>query len=408
MRNFIKTHRVLAASLGIGILFLAVYARVFYYVPKLKPGEKKIGIVTTSTSFYQSHLFVYDQNLKLQRTKKMRFAGLGANFGRCPVVNGQLFLETTGIVSSKWNRIWDFPVIDLEKETICKYPVSHNTRLSAVAANSKYAYTISDFNFILTQHRLSDQKEILKIKLPDGHLELAAANENFLFLGFSSFGEGNLPPVQSMLILNAHSLDQLAELRIPTEKYGSFFRNEYLLTDEALYLPLPLSPEKPKPEKEPEQEKVQSLFPASDKKDEIYVYNPREIENSLNNKILKIYLKDFSYSVIELARKAPRKIEKKGDLLFVIHEDSFYSDSYLTVYNEITGKQSIRTLKDLCFLNLMLSGDELYLIGTDNNTNYQYIYQYTMSDDCQFTLKKKQRLNVDRREYITSVYSYEK
>ena len=42
------------------------------------------------------------------------------------------------------------------------------------------------------------------------------------------------------------------------------------------------------------------------------------------------------------------------DFLFVIQENQFYKDAYLTIYNEITGKQDIYVWEDMFFLNFAI------------------------------------------------------
>ena len=107
--------------------------------------------------------------------------------------------------------------------------------------------------------------------------------------------------------------------------------------------------------------------------------------------------------MIELARKAPRRIEKKGDFLFVIQEHQLYKDSYLTVYNEITGKQNIYLLGDMFFMNFVISGNDLYLVGLDGEVGYTYLYRYAISQDNKIILKNKKLLP----DIVTGMYVYE-
>jgi hypothetical protein len=394
MRGFIKKHRILTAVVIIGIcgLFIAAYEGAFYYVPSMKQGEKKIGLVITTIEDNESDLLIYDENLNLQRQKRLHYAGLGASLARCPIANQQIFLETTGI--SGVGIIEEFIAIHLEKETIAKYPVSHKTALTAVAANQNYAYAVSNLNgtSTLTQHRHLDKKEIAVKKFSDLLIEMVAANEDYVFLAISSADSSRT--INFITVLNANSLDTIREIPISREEYGKFAWNNYLLTEEALYLPFPLSSKAWVVDEE-------SKNKTGKEKD---IYDPRKEEAKLNNKILKLSLKDFSFSMIELARKAPRRIEKKGDFLFVIQENQFYKDAYLTIYNEITGKQDIYVWEDMFFLNFAISDNELYVVGLDSKVGYSYIYRYEISEDNQITFKNKKLLP----DIVTGMYVYEK
>ena len=394
MRNLIKHRRILIAVIVMGIcgLMIAAYEGAFYYVPSMKQGEKKIGLIITTIQDYKSDLLIYDENLNLKRQKKLHYAGLGASLAKCPIANQQLFLETTGI--SGVGIIEDFIAIDLEKETIAQYPVSHKVALTAVAANRNYAYAVSNLNgtTTLTQHRHSDKKEIAVKKFQDMLIEMAAANDDYLFLGISS--NDYRRTVNYIVILNANSLDTIRTIPLSREEYGKFAWNHYLLTEDALYIPFPLSPKAWAVDEEEEKQKT-----GRDKD----MYDPRKEDAKVNNKILKLSLSDFSFSMIELAKKAPRRIEKKGDFLFVIQEHQLYKDSYLTVYNEITGKQDIYLLGDMFFMNFVISGNDLYLAGLDGEVGYTYLYRYAISQDNKIILKNKKLLP----DIVTGMYVYE-
>ena len=140
---------------------------------------------------------------------------------------------------------------------------------------------------------------------------MVAANEDYVFLAISSADSSRT--INFITVLNANSLDTIREIPISREEYGKFAWNNYLLTEEALYLPFPLSSKAWVVDEE-------SKNKTGKEKD---IYDPRKEEAKLNNKILKLSLKDFSFSMIELARKAPRRIEKKGIFFLLFRRISF-------------------------------------------------------------------------------------
>lgn len=123
--------------------------------PPMRPGEKKIGIVTSDLDSYKSSLIIYNQDLKRQRQKSLKsfgHAGLGFNCYRQPISDGHFFLEANGIFGLY--SIEDFISIDMEKETAAAYPVSTKMGLLGVAANQDYAYSLTNVNAesVIAQH----------------------------------------------------------------------------------------------------------------------------------------------------------------------------------------------------------------------------------------------------------------
>ena len=378
MKSFIKNHRTLTRGLGIAALFLAAYWGAFHYVPPMQPGEKKIGVVISDIDSYKSSLIIYNQDLKRKRQKSLKsfkHAGLGLGCYRQPISDRHFFLEANGIFGMA--SIEDFISIDMEKETVAAYPVSTKMGLLGVAANQDYAYSLTNLNFesIIAQHSRSDRQETFKVNFKV-YIELLAASERYVFAGATDSFRGEEKYCR-IYVLDAKSL-QLLRI-IDLTEYGLIYGNNYLLTADSLYIPLV----------------------ARQREDEKMPFD--------NNKVVKISLEDFSYSVIELACRMPGQMEKRKDSLFVLHEyeEEGSGPNHLTVYNETTGKQTIYILGDVYWLDFAISGDELYLLGIDEAAGgYFCLHRYAITDDAKLTLEKKQIVPI--YGYVAGMYVYEK
>lgn len=391
-----KKYQLVIIIIVLGVALLGTYWGAFHYVPPMKEGEVKIGVITTSISDYSSDLVIYNQDLKVQRIKPLnKYAGIGVGGEKAAIINRNFFTGMSGIMQV--GKIDEFISIDMENERVSEYPVSNNFLVAGVGANRKYAYSFTNLNgvSVLTQYQQSDKKEIKKVSYPV-LFNWVAATDMYLFVeaigdigANSSSGE-----YCEVYVFDAETLELIRIINL--SQYGSpYYDGNYLITEDSLYIPICFKPKAHSNLKREQEELLTNDYSAEkDSKEERERERKRYIE-SLNNKIVKLSLEDFSVSVIELNRKTPRRIEKKGETLFILHEDTADEEAYLTVYNEKTNRQQSYNMGDLFNITFALSKDSLYLVAVDDKVGYYFIYRYDIREDNTLELTKVELLEMN-------------
>lgn len=416
MKKFFKGKNIVI-FLSLFLLSFFLYWGVSSYTPPMKENETRIGVITTSLEKRAGNWLVYDENLTLKRKHSLNYTGVGMYENRHPIQQQNIFFEMIGQFET--GKIKEYLSLDMEKEKVAKYPSSLGAGLTAVAANQKYAYSVTNRNGVctITQSRHSDKAEVNTYVI--GQLvEMIAATDKYLFLGVTldllTFDRSC-----DIQVLDAESLKEIRTISLT--RHGKLSWNTHLIADGYLYIPLyyqsPLQKESEptgeKPlitEKPSESEEIPAATPEWEEMD--IGFDEKELTKEYNNKIVRLNMSSFQYTILDLVKPTPTQIEKHGDYLFVVHENTTDYNIYLTIYNEKTDEETIHKMEDMFYAKIALSDNQLYLLGVKGKKDgYFHLYQYDIVDDTKLELKNKTMVdtsNLWAEQTVSGFYVYTK